>query len=667
MSLLFAVAQAVLATSPAPAAAGIVDYPPAFFEAAHPATVREMLDRIPGFTFEGGESVRGYEGAAGNVLVDGQRPAAKTDTLDAILRRIPSSSVAHIEVIRGGAPGVDMQNRSVIANVVLKKETPPSIQVSSFANYLTSSGMIAPQARIVGSGQRGDHKWQFSAFGAKYIGVSYGDGPTLRSDANGLPIQTGFSQSKAVGQSYSITGAYELPIGNGHLKVNGLLQRDPFDVDTSNRTFTPSVSLEKEHVSDDTDSSELGIRYSRSLGRRTSLELVALRQAKDIQFKDVVGSPLTAVDFSQSSQTEEKILRGVIRQKVSPTFAWELGAEGAWNTLDNRLAYSVNGRKISLPSANVTVTENRYEAIAKTSWSPNARWTVETGLRQELSEIASKGDTVLSKSLSYTKPRLAVKWNYSGENQIRLSVEREVGQLKFSDFTATSALKNGLVTAGNPDLAPEEGWAAELTSEHKVLGNGVILVTGRHVELTNAIDRAPIFTKTGAIDSPANIGSGVRDEVSVEATLPLDFVGVRGLRSQGKYLWRQSSVTDPTTRLRREISGLPSQSWSANVTWDVPGKNLTLEANLSRESPATDYRFDQVSRTSNTAIRDFIVTWTPKSGTLVRLEILNIGDQAYSFENRFYEPTVLSSTPSYIDRRREHIGTFVRLGFRLTL
>ena len=79
-----------------------------------------MLNRVPGFSLDTGSGVRGYEGAAGNVLVDGQRPATKADTLDQLLYRIPAGSVDHIDIIGGGAPGIDMQGKTVIANVVPK-------------------------------------------------------------------------------------------------------------------------------------------------------------------------------------------------------------------------------------------------------------------------------------------------------------------------------------------------------------------------------------------------------------------------------------------------------------------------------------------------------------------------------------------------------------------
>jgi len=664
VSLLFALAQAVLAAGTPPAAPGVVEYPFAYFEAAHPTTARDMLDRIPGFTFDGGESVRGYEGAAGNVLVDGQRPAAKTDTLDAILRRIPTSSVARVEIIRGGASGIDMQGRSVLANVVLKQESSRSLQVSTITTYQPSSGRIVPQVRIVGTGREGDRKWDFSLLGAEYIDDSYGNGPTLRTDAKGTPVQAGFAQSKAGGQLYQLTGTYELPVAGGKLKLNGLLKHEPYDDDISNRTLTPQTTLEREHVGSDADGSEVGLRYSRDLSARTSMEIVALRQAKDTQFSDRVRGASAIIDFSQHSKTEEKILRGVLRQRFNSTLAWEFGLEGAQNTLRNRLAYSENGQTISLPSANVAVTEHRYEAIAKASWSPDRQWTVEADIRHELSDIASTGDTVLSKSLSYTKPRLAVKWSYAEGNQIRFRLEREVGQLNFSDFTAASVLKNGLVTAGNPSLVPEQGWATELTSEFKVLQGGAIVVTGRHIGLSDVIDRAPIFTATGAVDSPANIGPGAKDELVVNATLPLDPLGVKGVQVQSNITWRRSRVTDPTTHLKRRISGLADKVWDVSVTWDLPKQNLNLVLSLAQDMTSTNYRFNQVETLKVGSYLMLTALWTPDPKTVVRIDLKNLTRQPTRYRNDLYFGARSTSGLAYRDARYERSGKVFSIGIR---
>ena len=80
-----------------------------------------MVIRLPGFSLDDGSSVRGFAGAAGNVLIDGQRPTSKTDDLISIMKRIPAGTIERIDVIRGAAPGIDMQGKTVVANIVLKK------------------------------------------------------------------------------------------------------------------------------------------------------------------------------------------------------------------------------------------------------------------------------------------------------------------------------------------------------------------------------------------------------------------------------------------------------------------------------------------------------------------------------------------------------------------
>src|SRR5437773_11853333 len=113
-ALAFVAAQTA-APPPTSAPSAANSYPASYFALAKPNTAFDMIARLPGFTFDPGQSVRGFGGAAGNVLIDGERPATKADTLDNILKRIPAASVLRIDLIRGSAPGVDMQARTVLA------------------------------------------------------------------------------------------------------------------------------------------------------------------------------------------------------------------------------------------------------------------------------------------------------------------------------------------------------------------------------------------------------------------------------------------------------------------------------------------------------------------------------------------------------------------------
>ena len=81
-----------------------------------------MVSRVPGFSVQDGVGSRGFEGAVGNILINGSRPASKNDTGSSVLSRTLVPQVERIELIRGGAPGIDMQGFSEVVNVVLKRE-----------------------------------------------------------------------------------------------------------------------------------------------------------------------------------------------------------------------------------------------------------------------------------------------------------------------------------------------------------------------------------------------------------------------------------------------------------------------------------------------------------------------------------------------------------------
>ena len=67
-----------------------------------------------------------------------------------------------------------------------------------------------------------------------------------------------------------------------------------------------------------------------------------------------------------------------------------------------------------------------------------------------------------------------------------------VGQLDFDNFVADSSLNKGTVTAGNPDLNPEQAWVTEAAVEQRFWTDGVIVVTYRRSALDDVIDRQEV-------------------------------------------------------------------------------------------------------------------------------------------------------------------------------
>ena len=108
---------ALCATAPAfaqlTAADGRLIHAAAFFGCKFAlANALQMIERLPGFTVENAE-VRGARGgqAAGNVVINGQRPSSKSDPLVVVLARIPASRVLRVEIAPGNSFGADYVSR----------------------------------------------------------------------------------------------------------------------------------------------------------------------------------------------------------------------------------------------------------------------------------------------------------------------------------------------------------------------------------------------------------------------------------------------------------------------------------------------------------------------------------------------------------------------------
>ena len=122
-------------------------YDAAFFTQYAPRTAYDIVQRIPGFTLDLGNSsaasgvdVRGFAGTAGNIVLNGARPSTKSETLDVLLARIPASRVVRVEVGPGDLYGADYSSKTQVANLVLSEG-------GGTAGNITVSGDCREQTR----------------------------------------------------------------------------------------------------------------------------------------------------------------------------------------------------------------------------------------------------------------------------------------------------------------------------------------------------------------------------------------------------------------------------------------------------------------------------------------------------------------------------------------
>jgi hypothetical protein len=664
-------AQDVQAAAPTPAQAtaatsqGVISYPPVFFAASQPANAQEMVQRLPGFTLDTGDSVRGFEGAAGNVLIDGQRPATKTDNLQEILRRIPVSQVQRIDLIRGGAPGIDMQGKSVMANIIRKPGAgfQGLVALSGVSIY---DGRNLPGGRLELSGGKDGRTWEASAVIGGGADDGAGEGPRIRIGPTGAPLRTSFVDSEGDGLQQTLTAAYSTPLFDGKAKINARLFNDNFKFDEVNRFSFPSVMTESTIVHDDSFETEFGASLVRDLGPRTTMELIGLRQDERDKTVSDFQSEGRLDTFKLDTKTSETIARSVLKHRPNDQISLEAGGELAINVLKSETAYSQSGVAVPLPAANVRVEEKRGEGFAKAVWRPRPEWTMEAGLRYEGSSISAEGDVRLEKTLYFAKPRVAVTWAPKPATQLRFRFERVVDQLDFEDFVAESSLNTGVITAGNPDLVPEQAWVSEAAIEQRFGADTVIVLTARRSALSDVVDRAPIFLPTGVFDAPSNIGDGTKDELIVSLSLPMERLGLKGATIRGQSTWRRSEVTDPTTGEEREISGLRPVEWEAHFTHDLPAYRVSWGVDAWSAWRQTYYRFDEISAQKLKTFVTPFAEWKPRPDVTLRAEIRNVTERGYRQTRTVYDGPRSTSSVQFVDDRDLQFGRMYWVRVRKT-
>ncbi|MDP1630851.1 MAG: TonB-dependent receptor [Caulobacter sp.] len=644
---------------------GVTPYSAAFFAGAQPNSAMDMIARIPGFAFDGGDRVRGFGGAAGNVLIDGQRPASKSESLEDSLRRIQAAQVERIDIVRGGAPGLDMQGKTIIANVILRNDKPGQWLLSVGSNFY-GGGRTSPSVRFEGSRKVGERVFDWSALRFSYVDDGAGEGPRTVTDPTGALLRESFSDETADDRGYTLKGGVKTPLLGGRLAINSKLDHKRYKWSLYDTAVLPATGRLDVHDDYVRDEGELGGNWERSLGPKLKLELTGLTQRKYSDYDSVFSDGVDEGLFVQENESGESIVRGVLRYTLSPDWSFEGGGEAAFNYLDSAQTYVENGVAVVLPAANVRVEERRGEVFGSTTWRPTPKLSLEAALRVEVSTISQSGDSTLEKSLTYPKPRLSATWSPTSVDQFRLRIEREVGQLDFDDFVSSVAFSTGTGTAGNADLEPDKTWVLEAAYERKFWKTGAIVLTLQHNEIADATDRVPIIGPGYAFDAPGNIGDGVSDSVKVSLNLPLARLGVPGglLRASGE--WTRSEVTDPVTGETRRISGQAPFDGDIRFSQDLTRYHVQWGVDAFLGFQERYYRFDQIETVQLQTWLAAYAEYKPRPNLSFRIEAQNLLGRDYIRTREVYTGPRDSSGLKLIDHRPLNFDPFIAFRIRRT-
>ncbi|CAN5420465.1 TonB-dependent receptor [soil metagenome] len=640
---------------------GVLVFTPDFFAEQRPNTALDMVNRIPGFSVDDGSGSRGFEGSVGNVLINNARPASKSDTGSNVLGRTTAAQVERIELIRGGAPGIDMQGYSVVANVILKSGASRQTIIEANA-VLFDGGHDIYGGRYQFTETRGERTWGVVLSDGQGMSDSNGVGPVIRRDAAGNVLRNEHYFNDSYGGGDGLRGNYTGPLWGGKVDLTARIGVN--DYHSIQQQTSPTV-LRESLYENDNHNGELGVVYTRPLNPRWTLETRLIHQFEDYTDLSISNTRVGATTdpeqvFTSDNKTSESILRALVRNERSTALTFEAGGEVAYNMLETTQSFTVGGTAIPLPSASVKVEETRGEAFGKATWRVRPNLTLEGGVRLEGSTIKQSGDAELEKSFFFAKPRFLATWTPMPNNQVRFRFERELGQLDFGDFAASAELGDGQVFGGNVDLEPEQRWISELTYERRFWGDGIVSIGYRHDRIIDVIDRLPL---PGGLSATGNIGDGTLDQLALNVVVPLTKLHIPGGRFTFRNEWNKTEVTDPTTGQTRPISGVRPTQANIGFQQDLPQWKLQWGINYLPLLGQGSYDPDQRFSWRGSGYVEAYAEIKPTSTLSLRAQI-NLWDR-FDQERVVYADRV-TQAPAYIENRYIDPRTFVSLKLRKT-
>ena len=639
-------ATSVAAQESQPKDNALQTYPKTYFDQFTAQTARDMIDRLPGFILDTGSNVRGFGAGAGNVLINGSRPSSKTGGIEEALERIGSSSVERIDIIRGSSGSSETAGQSVVANIITRQGGTSGrwefqIERAAHGKINTATEFTLEQSF---SG------WETSSKINAHIERRPLDATRTTRDA--LGVINSIEQEKRPSKSFQIAASTEAKraAAGGLLVVNGRLNYNPVSFKTDRFGFDSgviganpdqrrSIDFERKFTQ-----AEIGVDWTRSLANDWSLKLLSLSALDNTNQQSLVfserpvGTQTSNSVFDSRKKSFETVARATMSKVGTQNIIPKFGGEIAYNRLNSDLALRLedaNGiTEIILPAANVLVEELRGEAFANLTWKASKNMIVETGLSVELSEISVSGDAENTRSFVFAKPFASLVYDISPGVQIRFDGRQSVGQLNFSDFAASASASNDRVTAGNPELGPDQTTRVSTALDLRSKSGSALNVEVYHEWRNDILEQ--IILPSGA-QGLGNAGNAQVWGLRSTASFPLSFIIPGGL-VELEAEFSDSSFFDPVISGKRAVSNIDDVNISIDFRQDIPNWKMAWGVSYTAPLEGPFFFVDEISLNGDGRTWGAFIETTRFLGVKTHLEFAGIGDRKFFNERSFYNP-----------------------------
>lgn len=587
-----------------------VTYPAEFFAQYEPFSVNDMLDRIPGISVARGNSGGGDGGPGSSsganrrglglggeqILINGRRTTGKENEGNSQLSRIPANQVQYIEIIRGTSGNLDVRGGSQVINIVLlEAESSSSIAYEINADHL-HDGELKPGGKISLTGQRGALDYLFSAESEPRWERRKGFENSFLVDGTPNDNVSRVTTTDSQPLVFSANLGYEFGVNDiAHINAQYEDADAPFIGERTIFNFVNTPRKDIVQFDDNNNSSEfweIGGDYEHTFAnsaRWKTLFIVNQKEDDNLRERFDIGATSRELDLflTNFNRYQERIIRSSYSFAFAGSQNLEFGIERAQTILDSSLqlgllsgsgiASQVFGGLPEVNNANATVEEIRYESFIIHNLQINSRMSLESTLIVETSEISQSGDVNKKRDFDFIRPKVDYRFDITPSLQFRATVQKDVSQLSFNDFTANtnSADDDQNTIAGNPELRQEQSWRYDLNLEYRFNDdNGVISSNIYYHDLEDVIDRVDVSTETTIQSANGNIGDGERYGLSLNGSLRLNVIDQPGILVTAGLNLESSSVADPFLGIDRRLNRQGRGDYSLGLRHDMPQRNV---------------------------------------------------------------------------------------------
>lgn len=582
-----------------------VTYPASFFDQYQPYSVNDMLIRIPGINSAlGGNGSRGGNrrglGAGGDqVLINGRRIAGKGNEGSQQLSRIPASEVEYIEIIRGTSGDLDVRGGTQIVNIVL-------VEAESSTSYAYEvnvdhyhDGKYQPGGKFSATGQRGrfnyflsgeiEPRYEFRDGFEKSLSLDGGLNETIDRDYGGDSLPSALAAN--LGFEFDDQNVFNL---NFQLTDNDYLSFADRII-TNFRVAPAEIRIERDETPTDEGSWEVGGDYMHVFGngsRWRTLFIVNDSESDSVRDRLQIDGNVRIKDLFLSNflRTQERILRSSYVFNVVEEQSLELGFERAQTILDTSLQLGLLGPSPAvnpgaprfgglapITDANGTVEEMRYEYFGIHNWQFNERMSLETTLLLEESTISQVGDFSRSRDFTFFRPKVDYRFDITPAMQLRLTVEKIIDQLSFSDFTASIDGSDDEQNAfeGNADLRQTQIWSYQTNLEYRLPNDaGVLSGNVFFFRPDDIIENVDVSRGSEILGARGNIGSGQLFGLSLNSSIRLTMFDQPNMLFTTGVRIEEPTLTDPILKIERERSiSRGGSTYNFGFRHDIPSIN----------------------------------------------------------------------------------------------